>query len=288
MMRRRTRLAWRLNDLFGKRPSLPPSRAAWQSLRLIAYDFDRHLCESKTSQHHSQVNRSTVRHSSGTCSPLGMSMAPETPKRPQIPRWRTLRSAFVRTWKTGDAPIRPDVASLNSGTSGSRFRAPIARADRVGACRPPTPSRSEIWHNLAHSSRISGNFGDAPGTFKHLKTRGDLANVNVIKSFGLASQAYDEGSIPFTRSILNCRHPGDSFPFFSTIWRKGSKSADFVSSGAGQAERHFSIENVRDVARGSGIAKGAPRRDRSHAMTSGGPPLAAGLLRPRPPATIST
>jgi hypothetical protein len=57
-----------------------------------------------------------------------------------------------------------------------------------------------FWHDLAHGTRISGNFGESPRTPKTLIKKGDSEKTNDIKGPKSASQAYDEGSIPFTRS----------------------------------------------------------------------------------------
>jgi len=53
---------------------------------------------------------------------------------------------------------------------------------------------------LAHSLRTLANTGESLGTSKTL-TNTDLSKkLNDIKGPKTASQAYDEGSIPFTRS----------------------------------------------------------------------------------------
>jgi protein SCO1/2 len=54
---------------------------------------------------------------------------------------------------------------------------------------------------LAHSLGIPGNILESSGTPKTLKNLYKSETFNDIKALGMASQAYDEGSIPFTRSI---------------------------------------------------------------------------------------
>ena len=56
------------------------------------------------------------------------------------------------------------------------------------------------WHDLAHSSRISANNRETVRTAKTLMIKGFLKILNNFRSLKMASQAYDEGSIPFTRS----------------------------------------------------------------------------------------
>lgn len=60
-----------------------------------------------------------------------------------------------------------------------------------------------FWHDLAHGTRISGNFGESPRTDKTLIINTNFENQNGVKGLRLASQAYDEGSISFTRSKLS-------------------------------------------------------------------------------------
>jgi hypothetical protein len=54
---------------------------------------------------------------------------------------------------------------------------------------------------LAHSLGIPGNILESSGTPKTLKNLHKSETFNDIKALGMASQAYDEGSIPFTRSM---------------------------------------------------------------------------------------
>ncbi len=56
------------------------------------------------------------------------------------------------------------------------------------------------WHNLAHALGIPRNILEAPITPKILKKLRKDQNIDDIKGLRMASQAYDEGSIPFTRS----------------------------------------------------------------------------------------
>ena len=60
----------------------------------------------------------------------------------------------------------------------------------------------EFWHDLAHGTRISGKIGESWRTSKTLIQKDESKNVNDVKGPKSASQAYDEGSIPFTRSNL--------------------------------------------------------------------------------------
>jgi hypothetical protein len=64
-------------------------------------------------------------------------------------------------------------------------------------------SASESWHDLAHLPRISANLDEWPGTSKKLKQKEILETACDFNALKLASQAYDEGSIPFTRSIFS-------------------------------------------------------------------------------------
>jgi hypothetical protein len=53
---------------------------------------------------------------------------------------------------------------------------------------------------LARSFGISANRAESPGTLKTLIKNDYFENTNDINAPKTASQAYDEGSIPFTRS----------------------------------------------------------------------------------------
>jgi len=50
-------------------------------------------------------------------------------------------------------------------------------------------------------AHVTGNFGDTQGNKKGPKNKAFFNFSNVIKTPKSAFQAYDEGSIPFTRSI---------------------------------------------------------------------------------------
>jgi hypothetical protein len=54
---------------------------------------------------------------------------------------------------------------------------------------------------LAHALGIPRNILEAPTTPKILKKLRKDQNIDDINGLRMASQAYDEGSIPFTRSI---------------------------------------------------------------------------------------
>jgi len=58
----------------------------------------------------------------------------------------------------------------------------------------------KAWHNLAHGTRISTFNRENQRTAKTLIRKGYLEMLNLIKRVKSISQAYDEGSIPFTRS----------------------------------------------------------------------------------------
>jgi hypothetical protein len=70
----------------------------------------------------------------------------------------------------------------------------------------PLTDEGQAWHNLAHSIGISGNIPESPRTPKILKQQQKYENFTDIKALRMASQAYDEGSIPFTRSIISMSH----------------------------------------------------------------------------------
>ncbi len=85
--------------------------------------------------------------------------------------------------------------------------APIEAASTArdnGADRWPLrlESRGLPWANLGHGSRKSGNPHEPPRTSKTLKLKSLLPNPLECLLSDLASQASDEGSIPFTRSRL--------------------------------------------------------------------------------------
>jgi hypothetical protein len=68
---------------------------------------------------------------------------------------------------------------------------------------PPEATRartSTAWHNLAHSLAIPANIQESAETSKTLMNLKYFENLNDIKGAKMASQAHDEGSIPFTRS----------------------------------------------------------------------------------------
>jgi hypothetical protein len=67
----------------------------------------------------------------------------------------------------------------------------------------PLTDEGQAWHNLAHSIGISGNIPESPRTPKILKQQQKYENFTDIKALRMASQAYDEGSIPFTRSVIS-------------------------------------------------------------------------------------
>jgi len=54
--------------------------------------------------------------------------------------------------------------------------------------------------NYVQTTGNAGNFPESPGTSKILTSFWFPENANDIKGRNVASQAYDEGSIPFTRS----------------------------------------------------------------------------------------
>jgi hypothetical protein len=56
------------------------------------------------------------------------------------------------------------------------------------------------WHNLAHSLGIPANTQESSGTSKTLMNLIHSESLNDVKAAKMASQALDEGSIPFTRS----------------------------------------------------------------------------------------
>ncbi|MGH7075760.1 MAG: hypothetical protein ACREFD_16410 [Stellaceae bacterium] len=69
-----------------------------------------------------------------------------------------------------------------------------------GRRRRTVEGYEKIWHNLAHGTRKAQNIGESPGTSKTLMKNVKMEKQNDFKRPKLASQAYDEGSIPFTRS----------------------------------------------------------------------------------------
>jgi hypothetical protein len=76
---------------------------------------------------------------------------------------------------------------------------------------PPVPAAlhqleaSWLWHNLAHWHRTAGKIGEPNGTHKQLKHKVYSEKMNDINGPKSASQAYDEGSILFTRSNFTQR-----------------------------------------------------------------------------------
>jgi hypothetical protein len=55
---------------------------------------------------------------------------------------------------------------------------------------------------LGHGPRISGNQNEPPRNSKTLKPKAFLARILKNQASNLASQASDEGSIPFTLSMI--------------------------------------------------------------------------------------
>jgi hypothetical protein len=71
--------------------------------------------------------------------------------------------------------------------------------------------------------RIPANTGESPGTSKTLARNDVPEKLNDIKGPKTASQAYDEGSIPFTRSNQTkhfLRATSAALLFFGTIWHE--------------------------------------------------------------------
>jgi hypothetical protein len=88
------------------------------------------------------------------------------------------------------------MAARSSKESGFALMADVTASTAIVARLDTGPA----WHNLAHSLGIPANSQESPGTSKTLTNLNYLGNINDINGPKLASQAYDEGSIPFTRS----------------------------------------------------------------------------------------
>jgi hypothetical protein len=74
----------------------------------------------------------------------------------------------------------------------------VGAGTKRGAAAP-----DPAWHALAPSFGIPGNIWESPRTHKTLKNVCKCKSANDMKALGTASQAYDEGSIPFTRSMIS-------------------------------------------------------------------------------------
>jgi hypothetical protein len=77
-----------------------------------------------------------------------------------------------------------------------------------------------FWHNLAHLLRIPANFPEHPRNSKILNFKAFRENAQNPKTPKTASQAYDEGSIPFTRSTFRlCQRLGGRRRSRPAPWR---------------------------------------------------------------------
>jgi hypothetical protein len=78
------------------------------------------------------------------------------------------------------------------------------------------------WHDLAHSSRISANNRETVRMGKTLMIKGLWKSLNNSRGLKMASQAYDEGSIPFTRSKISQLQRHITMGRMPRRWRRGS------------------------------------------------------------------